>query len=132
MRTGQCHCGAVRYGLEGEPIHHTLCHCSDCRRHAGAPVVGWAMFKSDQLNVTRGEAKIYASSETGRRHFCGECGTGLFYTNDTMLPGITDIQSGTLDEPDSLPPEAHIQTADRIAWMKNIDSLPEFERYPGS
>src|SRR6185503_5052636 len=80
MRTGQCHCGGVRYALEGEPMHHTLCHCSDCRRHAGAPMVGWAMFKSEQVKVTQGEAKAYASSETGRRHFCADCGTGLFYT----------------------------------------------------
>jgi hypothetical protein len=39
---------------------------------------------------------------------------------------------GTLDDPDSLPPAAHIQTADRIAWMKDINALPEFERFPGS
>ena len=132
MRTGHCHCGAVRYALEGEPMHHSLCHCTDCRRHAGAPVVGWAMYRSDQLNVTQGDAKIYASSETGRRHFCADCGTGLFYTNEAVLPGITDIQSGTLDDPDSLPPSAHIQIADRIAWMKDVHDLPEFERYPGS
>ena len=131
MLAGGCHCGAIRYELEGEAITHALCHCTDCRRHAGAPVVGWAMFKSEQLNVTKGEAKVYASSETGRRHFCAECGTGLFYTNDTMLPGITDVQSGTLDDPDSLAPSAHIQVADRIAWMKHIDTLPEFERFPG-
>src|SRR4051812_42662827 len=132
MRTGQCHCGAIRYALEGEPMHHTLCHCSDCRRHAGAPMVGWAMFKSDQVSISQGEPKIYASSETGRRHFCGSCGTGLFYTNDAVLPGITDVQSGTLDEPDSLAPSAHIQVADRIGWMAGVHSLPEFARFPGN
>jgi hypothetical protein len=131
MRTGQCHCGGIRYALEGEPMHHTLCHCTDCRRHAGAPMVGWAMFKSDQVKVTQGEPKSYASSENGRRHFCPDCGTGLFYTNDAMLPSITDVQSATLDDPDSLAPTAHIQVADRIAWMKDIQDLPEFPRFPG-
>jgi hypothetical protein len=131
MRTGQCHCGAIRYAVEGEPMHHTLCHCTDCRRHSGAPFVGWAMFKSEQVGVTQGEAKVYASSETGRRHFCGDCGTGLFYTNHVVLPGITDIQSVTLDAPESLPPSAHIQVADRIPWMTQAHNLPEFERFPG-
>ncbi len=131
MHKGQCHCGAIRYTLTGEPIHHALCHCSDCRRHAGAPVVGWAMFKSDQVSVTQGEARVYASSEHGRRYFCAHCGTGLFYTNDVVLPGITDVQSGTLDDPDALPAQVHIQTADRIGWMTGIDALPQFERYPG-
>ena len=132
MRSGGCHCGAVRYHISGEPMHHTLCHCSDCRRHAGAPMVGWAMFKSDQIDVSGTRPKAYASSEDGRRHFCAECGTGLFYTNEKMLPGITDVQSSTLDEPEALAPTAHIQVADRLAWMKDIEALPEFARYPGS
>ena len=130
--TGGCHCGAVRYEAEGEALTHALCHCKDCRRHAGAPMVGWTMYKESAIRVTKGAPKIYHSSESGRRHFCADCGTGLFYTNETILPGITDIQSGTLDDPDSLPPTAHIQVADRIAWMKDIGTLPEFERFPGS
>jgi hypothetical protein len=131
MHEGQCHCGAIRYQATGEPMHHALCHCSDCRRHAGAPMVGWAMFKADQVKVSAGEAKVYASSEHGRRHFCEACGTGLFYTNDSILPGIIDVQSGTLDDPEALPAQVQIQTADRIAWMKTIDALPQFERFPG-
>jgi len=41
MITGGCHCGAIRYQAEGEALVHALCHCTDCRRHAGAPMVGW-------------------------------------------------------------------------------------------
>ena len=129
MREGRCHCGAISYKPEGEPIHHALCHCSDCRRCAGAPMVSWAMFRTDQVEID-GEPQIYASSENGRRHFCGACGTGLFYTNDAMLPGITDIQSSTLDDPGALPATAQIQTADRIGWMEDAHQLPQFERYP--
>lgn len=54
---GGCHCGAVRYETSGEPITHALCHCSDCRRHAGAPMVGWAMFQEGQLTVIQGQTK---------------------------------------------------------------------------
>ncbi|MBW8854565.1 MAG: GFA family protein, partial [Bradyrhizobium sp.] len=79
--TGGCHCGAIRYQIEGEPIVHALCHCTDCRRHAGAPMVGWSMYAEDALKVTKGTPKIYQSSEHGRRQFCADCGTGLFYTN---------------------------------------------------
>ena len=131
MLRGGCHCGAVRYEIDGEPMHHALCHCSDCRRHAGAPMVGWAMFPADAVKTVKGEPKIYASSENGRRHFCADCGTGLFYTNDVMLPGKIDVQTGTLDDPDTLPAGAHIQVADRISWMATAHELPSFERYPG-
>ncbi len=131
MLTGGCHCGAIRYEVEGEPMHSALCHCTDCRRHAGAPMVGWTLFGNDHFRVTQGEARIYASSEHGRRHFCPDCGTGLFYTNDVVFQGMTDVQSATLDDPAALPPTAQIQTAERIAWMKSVDALPQFERYPG-
>lgn len=131
MLTGGCHCGAIRYEVEGEPAHSALCHCTDCRRHAGAPMVCWTLFSNDHFRVTQGEATVYASSEHGRRHFCPACGTGLFYTNDQIFPGQTDIQSSTLDTPEALPPTAQIQVAERIAWMKDAGSLPAFARYPG-
>ena len=128
--TGGCHCGAIRYAIEGEAIVHALCHCSDCRRHAGAPMVGWAMFKIGEVKVTKGTPKVYASSTDGRRQFCRDCGTGLFFTNDVVLPGIIDVQSATLDDPELLPPRVHIQVADRLGWMKAAHELPAFERYP--
>jgi hypothetical protein len=64
------------------------------------------------------------------RAFCRKCGTGLFYRNDEVLPGIVDIQSATLDDPDALPPGAHIQVAERLAWMATAHELPMFERFP--
>ena len=128
--TGRCHCGAVSYAAEGPPEHHALCHCGDCRRHAGAPMVGWAMIARDDFDLT-GTPKIYASSEHGRRHFCGECGTGLFYTNEAVFPGQIDVQSGTLDDPDLIPAGAQIQVAERIGWMEKLDEMPVFARYPG-
>jgi hypothetical protein len=127
---GGCHCGAVRYETIGEPNTHALCHCSDCRRHAGAPMVGWMMFPEDRVSVIKGALKSYKSSEHGRREFCADCGTGLFYRNAEMLPGIIDIQTGTLDDPSQLPARCHIQTAERISWMSEINKLPEFERFP--
>lgn len=129
--TGGCHCGAIRYEVDGAPQHHALCHCTDCRRSAGAPVVGWAAFAESEVTVTKGAPVVYVSSEHGRRSFCGACGTGLFYRNAEVLPGIVDIQSATLDDPAALPAQVHIQTADRIPWMEDAHTLPAFPRYPG-
>ena len=81
--------------------------------------------------MTSGAPKIRASSEHGRRYFCPECGTGLFYTNETSLPGITDIQSATSDNPEAAPPTAHIQYAEHLGWTEQMDALPKFDRYPG-
>lgn len=131
MLEGGCHCGAIRYWVRGEPVHAALCHCNDCHRHAGAPMVSWTLFGNDDFAITKGEVKVYASSEHGRRHFCGDCGTGLFYTSEAVFPGQTDVQSATLDDPGALPPQGQIQTAERIAWMTDLDKLPQFARFPG-
>jgi hypothetical protein len=128
--TGGCHCGAIRYQAEGEALNHALCHCTDCRRHAGAPMVGWTMYPRERVTVTKGTPKVYASSQAGRRYFCADCGTGLFFSNDVVLPGLLDVQSATYDDPDAVPAQAHIQVADRIGWMQRAHELPEFERYP--
>ena len=130
-RSGGCHCGAIRYDVDGEPQHVALCHCSDCRRSAGAPMVSWAAFTADALTVTQGQPVTFYSSGAAMRSFCGTCGTGLFYRNADMLPGIVDIQSVTLDDPEALPPEAHIQVAERLHWMDDLYSLTRFERFPG-
>lgn len=129
MLKGQCHCGAIRYEMPKEVLRHTLCHCADCRRHAGAPMVAWAMVPGEQLEIM-GQPTVYRSSKHGRRHFCGTCGTGLFYVNEATLPGMIDVQTGTLDDPNALPAQAHIQIADRIEWMKSAHELPVFERFP--
>lgn len=131
MLEGGCHCGAVRYEMATDDVkHQAACHCSDCRRQSGAPLVSWALVSRDALAIT-GETTAYASSEHALRHFCGRCGTSLFYTNETIFPGLIDVQSATLDDPDALAPTAQIQTAERLAWVEQLDSLPAFERYPG-
>lgn len=129
MLSGGCHCGAVRYQMPREIGHHALCHCTDCRKASGAPAVAWALAPADRITVT-GETQVYESSDHGRRHFCGRCGTGLFYTNEVIFPGMMDVQSATLDDPDALVLQAQIQTAERIGWMTRLDALPAFDRYP--
>ena len=129
--TGGCHCGAVRYSVEGKPQHVALCHCSDCRKSAGAPMVGWAAFAEGELTIEQGLVTTHNSSGAAMRSFCPRCGTGLFYRNAEMLPGIVDIQSVTLDDPEALPPQAHIQTAERLGWIDGQERLPAFARFPG-
>ncbi len=129
MVTGRCQCGAIHFEARGEPVYSALCHCSDCRRSAGAPMVGWALFPEAQVGI-EGEPVRYRSSENATRHFCGTCGTGLFYTNPVVFPGMIDIQTSTLDDPAAFPPAIHVQVADAAPWMEEAHLLPKFARYP--
>ena len=130
MIEGGCNCGAIRYKMDENVKHHALCHCTDCRKASGAPAVSWALVRNDQITIT-GTPKSYASSEGAQRMFCDNCGTSLFYINEMVFPGMIDVQSATLDNPSVLPLQAQIQTAERIDWMKDLNTLPSFNRYPG-
>jgi hypothetical protein len=109
--------------------HRAICHCTDCRRHSGAPIVAWGLVSKDELKI-EGETREYASSEHGRRHFCPQCGTSLFYTSEVIFPGQIDVQLATLDDPNTVVPTAQIQLAERIGWMDRLDEMARFERYP--
>jgi hypothetical protein len=94
-------------------------------------LVGWAAYAEADFSLTQGEPVTFNSSGTALRSFCGTCGTGLYYRNAEFLPGIVDIQSVTLDDPESLPPRIQIQVADRLNWMEDLGAIPSFDRYPG-
>jgi hypothetical protein len=128
--TGGCHCGAVRYELSGPPNDVALCHCNDCRRNSGAPVMAWAGYAQDKLTITKGEPKTFRMSDVSYRSFCANCGTGLFYSNSDMLPGAVEVQSATLDDPEAAVPTLQIQVAERLGWMKTVHEIPEIERFP--
>lgn len=127
---GGCHCGAVRYEVSGEPQHVSFCHCTDCRKSAGAPMVAWAAYPETRFKLLAGEVAEYVSAGGALRHFCPGCGSGIYYINAEVLPGLVDIQVATLDNPEVLEPNCHVQVAERISWMKEAHNLPEFERYP--
>ena len=86
------------------------------------------MVACDQLMIV-GSVTTYKSSKHGRRLFCGDCGTGLFYVNEKILPGMIDVQTGTIDNPGLLPVQMHVQTAEQIPWMETAHDLPRLKRY---
>ncbi len=70
MLEGGCQCGEVRYRVSGDPAHHALCHCRDCRASSGAPATAWMAFPAENFNVIKGKAVSYNSSGAsyGRQH----------------------------------------------------------------
>ncbi len=95
-------------------------------------MVAWTDVKREAFSVLAGEPVSYESSENATRSFCGRCGTGLWYVNETVLPGLVAIQACTLDAPEAVSPELHVQDAERLVWTRDMDALPKFERYPST
>jgi hypothetical protein len=128
-RSGRCLCGAITYEASGDPIAVALCHCSMCRRAAGAPVVAWAMFPVEAFAVTSGAPTVNASSPGVERSFCGRCGTQLTWRAE-FLPGLVDVTVASFDDPASLPPGMHIWHESRLPWLATADTLPRHPELP--
>jgi hypothetical protein len=93
-------------------------------------MLAWAMVPKAAVSVT-GEPKVYKSSQSGRRSFCGSCGTGLFFTNAPLEQmGMMQVRIAVLDDPDAIAPKMQVQTAERVTWMASAENLPAFERFP--
>ncbi|GHE41597.1 GFA family protein [Vulcaniibacterium thermophilum] len=77
MKTGSCHCGAVRFTVEGAPEQAVECNCSHCRRKG---FLLWFVPRA-ALEVHAGEDRL--STYTFNRHviqhrFCATCGCQAF------------------------------------------------------
>ena len=125
---GGCLCGATRYRADVAPVAVALCHCSMCRRSAGAPAMAWAMFPLDGF-VVSGPLSTYASSPGVERGFCGRCGTQLTFSAE-FLPGLVDVTVGSMDAPEELPPAMHIWESRRLAWLETKDDWPRHAELP--
>jgi hypothetical protein len=71
--TGSCHCGRIRYEVEGEVDSATACNCSICSRKG---VLMWFV-RRDQLRLLSDEkdAATYLFNKHVIKHrFCPECG----------------------------------------------------------
>ncbi|MET0982284.1 MAG: GFA family protein [Telluria sp.] len=127
MLQGGCYCGAVRYVVEGDVFNGTLCHCSDCRRIAGAPAVAWFSVREAAMRFAKGDPATFRSSEHVLRGFCGACGTTLSFQDD-RYPDDIDIATASLDDPEAVPPRDHTFAAERLSWMQGMDALPAYPR----
>ncbi|RPH60248.1 MAG: GFA family protein [Acidobacteria bacterium] len=122
---GGCLCRAVRYRVNGLPIVTSLCHCRTCRLAAGAPSVGWVIFRSSDFMFSAAQPARFRSSPTVIRTFCGRCGTSLTYQRDTE-PDTIDVTTASLDSPDDFAPTREIWIAHKLAWERLNDTLPQY------
>jgi hypothetical protein len=122
---GGCLCGAIRYRADGDPYSVVHCHCSLCRRAAGAPMVTWASFNTNQVGITEGAPKRYQSSDIAWRSFCSDCGTQITFQFKDR-PDSIDLTLASFDHPEEIQPLRHIFEGDRVAWLSIEDGLPRF------
>jgi hypothetical protein len=75
---GSCHCGAVRFRVQADPVELTVCDCSLCSRKNA---VMMAVHES-ALTIEAGEDKLSLyrwNTGVARHYFCSVCGIYPFH-----------------------------------------------------
>jgi hypothetical protein len=128
VHEGGCLCGAVRYRATGAAHATSLCHCRSCRLSTGAPSLAWVIFREQDLAIVAGELAVHRSSPGVERGFCARCGTSLTYRRANR-PGLFDVTTASLDDPNAFPPDKEIWTSERLSWEAINPDLPQFEEF---
>lgn len=124
---GGCFCGRIRYEVEKSEKPACYCHCESCQRAAGAPVIAWATFRKDTLDVIEGKFAWYSSSPGVRRGYCAACGTSLSYEHEDDV-GYIDLTLNSFDDPTAMKPIAHIWVENKQPWLVINDDLPQYQQ----
>ena len=77
MLTGSCHCGALKWTLEGDPGSITACNCSMCARYGAL----WAYDYENERIRLDGSTRMFTrrgkADPALEIHFCPTCGCVL-------------------------------------------------------
>ncbi|MGY6706761.1 MAG: GFA family protein [Rhizobiaceae bacterium] len=126
QHTGSCRCGLISTATDADPVLHSYCHCRDCRKQTGAPVMAFVGFREEAL-TWHGEPKIWSAGGVVRS-FCDNCGSQIGY-RDVKLPGEIYLALGFMDEPERYPPTLHAFEKHRLSFLHIEDDLPRFEGF---
>jgi hypothetical protein len=119
---GSCFCGAISYQIAAKPTGTTLCHCEDCRKASGAPVVAWTFFPAGSI-VFSGQMPRTIMFAERERTFCPHCGSQLMFF-DPALPHQFEVTTCTLELAAEILPSDHNWVGDRLPWFETTDLLP--------
>jgi hypothetical protein len=130
---GGCLCGQVRYRATAEPAFVGVCHCKNCQKQAGTAFALVVGIPKSALSV---QGKIKTFNDTGDsgqpvlRNFCPECGSPI--TSDvTVMPELTFIKAGTLDDTSWLRPTMQVYCASAEPWVELGGEMQRFPKMPG-
>ena len=130
---GGCTCRFVRYRMTTKPLFVHCCHCRWCQRETGTAFALNAMIESDRVLLLQGEVEVVdtpSNSGKGQKiSRCPRCRIALWSNYAGAGDAVRFVRVGTLDEPDRLPPDIHIFTSSKQAWVvlgPEARAVPEY------
>lgn len=130
---GGCTCRAVRYRVLRTPLFVHCCHCTWCQRETGAAFALNAMLEADQVELICGEPEfINTPSNSGKGQKiarCPHCKIAVWSHYAGAGEALRFLRVGSLDQPDAMPPDIHIFTSTKQAWVSLPASTPAVREY---
>ena len=131
--TGGCACGAVRYGIPGEPLARADCQCRDCQQASGTGHGSYLTFPSRAQVKVAGVAShwdmVGDSGNVKTRAFCPACGSPVYLTFAAM-PDLFTIHAASLDDASRYAPQVVTYGVRGQAWDHVNPTLPKFATMP--
>ena len=130
---GRCTCRAVRYRMTSGPLFVHCCHCRWCQRETGASFALNALIETERVRLLQGEVEwVNTPSNSGKGQKiarCPICRVAVWSNYAGAGEAVRFVRVGTLDEPGRLPPDVHIFTASKQAWVVLPAGTPAVPEY---
>ncbi len=130
---GRCTCGAVRYRMTSRPLIVHCCHCRWCQRETGTAFALNAVIEADRVELLAGAPECVQTpslSGAGQRIWrCPQCRVALWSNYAGAGDAVRFVRVGTLEDPDTMPPDVHIFTASKQPWVVLSPDTPAVPEY---
>jgi hypothetical protein len=116
---GRCLCGDIRFHAQLPSLWVAHCHCTLCRRSAGAAFVTWVGLDEQRCRIDDPQRCLrwYHSSARAERGFCSQCGSSLFFRSPRW-PGQLHVTLASFDGPVDRAPQAHVFWDTHVDWVQ--------------
>lgn len=123
QRVATCSCGSLKARCVGDPELVALCHCKACQRRTGAPFGIASFFLRENVTVEGQHRSYRRSSDSGFGlvfHFCGDCGSTVFWEPERK-PEMIAVGVGSFADPDFPAPAKEVHTDNRHPWVRPLE-----------
>jgi hypothetical protein len=130
--TGRCLCGRIQYSANADPAIIAECHCKNCQKQTGTAFSLIVGIPRSTISI-QGKLKTFCdtgdSGQVVERNFCPECGSPII-SNVAVMPELTFIKAGTLDDTSWLDPKMHIYCDSAQHWSLIPEDCQKFAKMP--
>ena len=134
-RVASCHCNRLVISCMGDSKKISMCHCLDCQRRTGSLFSVAVFFERDRIHLLQGEPNSYErGSDSGfpvRFHFCGDCGSNVYW-EPARMPTLIGVAVGAFADPAFPLPHQAVYVKHKHSWLVLPVEITAYEERPSA